>query len=460
MPRIADRTSQRRWRGVLRQAQRVTFQAIADTIERDITDGRFAPGARLPTHRAMAERFGVAVATVSRAYSEVQRRGLSKARVGDGTFVRVAASAGHEAAGKRVDLTVSAIEPLRHMAEIFQSLVCVTPRDDGLLRYPPAAGLPAHREAGAAWLRDMGVDCPAERVLITSGAQQGIAATFNALLEPGDVVLAESLTYHGARALAQAHRFRLCAVELDDEGLIPDAVAAAARKSGARVLYCIPTLQNPTSAVMSAARRTALVEVARTHDLIIIEDDVYGTLVPEVSRLAALAPERTVYIVSAAKALAAGLRIGFVAAPGPLLPRIEHVLAATTLGASALLAEAVCRLIADGVADRIINWKRRELAARQEIVVRWCTGLTKQCHPVSQNVWLELPPPWTADQFVARAQAEGVLLTAASAFAIDVPAPEAVRFSVGPPESQADLERALRLLHTLLGNESVGRPVI
>jgi len=460
MPRFHDRTSRRRWVGVPRRPQREPFEAIADAIERDIVGGRFAPGARLPTHRATAERFGVAVATVSRAYSEVQRRGLSNARVGRGTFVRGAARAGREAVAERVDLTVSSLEPLRHAAEIFQRLVCVTPRDDALLRYPPVAGLPAHREAGAAWLRGMGVDCPAERVLITSGAQQGIAATLTALVEPGGVVLAESLTYHGVRALAQTQRFRLRAVELDSEGLIPDAVAAAARESGARVLYCIPTLQNPTSTVMSAARRTALIEVARAHDLTIIEDDVYGTLVPEVPRLAALAPERTVYIASAAKALAAALRIGFVAAPEPVLPRIEHVLAATTLGAPALLAEAVHRLIADGVADRIVNWKRHELAARQEIVAHWCTGLAIHTHPVSQNVWLELPAPWTADRFVARAQVEGVLLTAASAFAIDAPAPEAVRFSVGPPETRADLERALRMLQMLLRNENIARPVI
>ena len=441
-------------------AQGEAFQAIADALERDIAGGRFAPGAQLPTHRAMAEHLGVAVATVSRAYAEIQRRGLTEARAGRGTFVRRAGGTGSGAVLGATDLTVSSLEPLRHAAEIFQRLARVTPRDDPLLRYPPAAGLPAHREAGAAWLRGAGLDCPAERVLLTSGAQQGMAATFGALLEPGEVVLAESLTYHGVRAQARTLGFRLRGVEMDGEGLIPDAVAAAARESGARVLYCIPTLQNPTSAVMSGERRAALVEVARAHQLTIVEDDVYGTLVPGVPRLAVLAPERTVYLASAAKGLAAALRIGFVAAPEALVPRIEQVIAATTLGASPLLAEAVHRLIADGVAERIVEWKRRELAARQEIVARWCAGLALHTHPVSQNVWLELPGPWTADRFVARAQQEGVLVSAASAFAVDPRVPEAVRFSIGPPETRAQLERALRTLRELLRNEDAMRPVI
>lgn len=436
------------------------FRVIADTIERDIAGGRFPLGERLPTHRAMANDLGVAVATVSRAYAELRRRGLTDARARGGTFVRAAPAGGQAEASETYDLTVSSLEPFPHTAEIFQCLSRVAPRDKALLRYPPAAGMLAHRESAAQWLRGVGVQCPAERVLLTTGAQQGLAAALATLVAPGEVVLAESLTYHGVRALASVQGFRLHGVAMDDQGLEPDAVAEAARASGARVLYCIPTLQNPTSAVMSAARREALVEVARTHDLTIVEDDVYGTLVPGVPRLAALAPERTVYLASAAKGLAAALRIGFVAAPEAVLPRIEQVIGATTLGVSPLLAETVHRLIADGVAERIIAWKVRELAARQEIVAQSCAGLAIHTHPVSQNVWLELPEPWTADRFVARAQLEGVLVTGASAFAVDAPAPEAVRFSVGPPETRAHLERALRTLRELLRKEDATRPVI
>ena len=436
------------------------YQGIADTIERDIASGRFVPGGRLPTHRAMAKRLGVAVATVSRAYAEVRRRGLTDARAGSGTFVRPAPGGGVGEVPEACDLTVSSLDPLRHATEIFQRMAWVAPRDQALLGYPPTAGLPAHRETGAQWLRGVGLDCPADRVLLTVGAQHGLAVAFAALLTPGEVVLAESLTYHGVRAQAGVLGFRLQAVAMDHEGLDPDALAAVARASGARVVYCIPTLQNPTSAVMSASRREALAVVARACDLTIVEDDVYGPLVPDLPRLASLAPERTIYVASAAKSLAAALRIGFLAAPAPLVARLEQVLAATTLGASPLVAETVHRLIADGVAGRIVAWKRDELAARQDVVTRLFAGLELRAHPASQNVWLSLPEGWTADRFVARAQLEGVLVSPASSFAVEAPGPEAVRFSVGPPETRAHLERALTTLRSLLRNERATRPVI
>lgn len=437
-----------------------SFQVIADTIERDIAQGRYAKGTRLPTHRGMAASFGVAVATVSRAYAEVRRRGLTEARAGRGTFVRAAGLPERHRDREQLDLTVSALEPYRHAAEIFDRLRRVAPADMDLLRYTPTAGLPQHRDAAAAWLRNVGLECPGDRVLLTSGAQQGIAVTLTALLPPGAGLLAESLTYPGLRSVAEQRGLRLHAVGMDGEGLIPEALAIAARSTGARVLYCIPTLQNPTSAVMSVSRREALVGVARTLDLTIVEDDVYGPLVPNLPRVASLAPERTVYLSSAAKSLAAGLRLGFVVAPEHLCPHIEHAVAAATLAPSPLLGETVRRLIVDGVAEQIVQWKRRELAARQDLVTRAFAGLELRTHPVSQNVWLHLPSPWTADRFVPRAQLEGVLVSPASAFALDVPPPEAVRFSVGPPETRAQLEGALKTLRKILRHETAARLVI
>ncbi len=130
--------------------------------------------------------------------------------------------------------------------------------------YQPAPGMARHRELGAQWIRRSGLAVPAERVIITSGAQHGAATVLASLARPGDVVLTEHVTYTGIKAIASLLHLQLRGLPLDAHGLIPEAFEAACRESAPRALYCMPTLQNPTARTMPLARRQALVEHRRS----------------------------------------------------------------------------------------------------------------------------------------------------------------------------------------------------
>ena len=117
--------------------------------------------------------------------------------------------------------------------------------------------------------------------MLISGAEHGIAASLMGLTDPGDVVLVEELTWSGTRALGSLQRLSLKPVAIDDHGLIPEALDAACRASGARMLYTMPTIHNPTTVLMPAERRAEIAEIARAHGLTIVEDDVYGMLAAE-----------------------------------------------------------------------------------------------------------------------------------------------------------------------------------
>src|SRR5688500_17858267 len=331
------------WLPNLQGRRRPVYRAIADAIDEDVQNGALPAGARLPPHRDLADHLGVTVTTITRAYSEASRRGLISGHVGRGTFIR--GQEHEDAADERgvIDLSVNILMPDKEVANLeahmFQRRMLPWTQ---LLGYAPRRGHLRHRQAMATWLARQGMIIDPERVALTAGAQHGLACTLTALLKPGDTVLMEEVTYAGALLLARHNHLKVRAVAIDAEGLRPDALDAACRASRARVLYCMPRLQNPTSAVMSEKRRRQIAAVADKHRLIVVEDDTYGFASPESFPLAKLIPERTVFVTSLSKSLFPGMRLGCVVAPVPMLEKITAAISATMIMASPIGADLLC----------------------------------------------------------------------------------------------------------------------
>ncbi len=312
-----------------------------------------------------------------------------------------------------------------------------------LLGYSRPPGHPRHREAMAAWLDKTGLPIAADRIVLTAGAQHAMHAAFAVVTQPGDTVLAEELTYSGMRSLAKQMHLKIRAVAMDAEGLRPEALDAACRTSRARVLYCMPRLQNPTSAIMSEKRRRQIAAVTERHRLTVIEDDVYGFLSPERSPLASLLPDRTLFVTSVSKSLFPGIRLGCVAAPLPFIEKLSAAVHATMIMTSPIGGDLFCGWMEDGTAERISDWKCHEIAARQVIARRVFAGLRMQSHPASTHIWLHLPQRWSSDGFTAELRARGVLINASREFAVADQHPGAVRVCLGTPRTRAGLEQAL-----------------
>jgi DNA-binding transcriptional MocR family regulator len=261
-------------------------------------------------------------------------------------------------------------------------------------------------------------------------------------------VLAEALTYAGICHVAERCGLRLHGLALDDEGVLPEALDAAARIDRARLLIVNPTVHNPTTATMSPARRAAIVALARKHDLIVVEDEVYGRLPAErPPPIAALAPERTVYIGSAAKSVAPGLRLGVLHSPEPLFGRIADAQHDLFLTCPPLLAELFTRLVADGTAERLAARQRLEAAARQRIARAVLGERAYRTQPTSYHLWLPLPPPWRTAEFIETMSERGVAIDPATAFAVDrAHAPHAVRVSLSAAAGHDRLRRGLQIL--------------
>ncbi len=442
------------------------YVAIADALADDISNGRLPPRTRLPTHRELAYQLGVTVGTVTRGYAEAERRGLVYGEIGRGTFVLAAPPEASLAIQSdtppradgpinfAIDMTINFAIGEQRDQSMAQTLTALGRRNElqRFLNYHPHRGMTEHRATAAEWLNRNGLSFTADQIIITAGGQHAMMTVFSTLCRPGDVVLTEQLTYAGMKALANHLQLRLHGVAMDQHGLIPSAFAAACRSTHARVLYCQPTVQNPTATIMPEARRREIIEVARAHGVTIVEDDVYGFL-PEknLPPISALAPDICVYLTSASKTMAPGLRIGYIGAPLRLAERLGAPVRATLWMAPPLMAEIARLWMEDGTVERIIAELRRESSERQDMTRRVLKAPEARMCDGSFLVWLPLPRDWRARDFVAEAARRGVAISGAESFAVDpLPAPESVRICLGAPASRATLERGLEILHELL----------
>jgi DNA-binding transcriptional MocR family regulator len=184
-------------------------------------------------------------------------------------------------------------------------------------------------------------------------------------------------------------------------------------------LYCTPTIQNPTNAVMSVERRKAVAQVCRTHNLLILEDDAHGVLASDrPPPLSVFAPERCVLISSLSKVVAAGMRVGYLHAPAPLVSRLATAVRATCWMATPVAFELASRWIDQGIANDLLQQQVAEIIRRKKLVSGLLTGLHFKSHPESPHFWIEVPAPWRAAEIEAEMQQKKYLISTSDAFAV------------------------------------------
>lgn len=438
------------------------YLAIADAISSAVAEGALTPGDKLPPQRDLAYDLGVTLGTVTRAYSEARRRGLVGGEVGRGTYVQPAEDDPRPdgfisvATGKTGEINFAHATglPGRPGEKLAETLAEIAAMPDlrELANYQFETGLERHRMAGARWVQRTGVFADAENIAIVNGAQHGIVVALMALARPGDTVLAESLSYPGFIQVAQQLSLKLEPVAMDAEGILPDALAEAQRRTSAHLLYCMPTMHNPTAATMSPERKRKLADTMRALDITAIEDDVWSGIAGDwPAPLATYAPERTVYLTSLSKCMAGGLRVGYVVAPDDRIIRIRSMVRLTGWLTAPVMAEVASRWIDDGTGEELALWQRDAIAARYALAGEYLSHLNPVYHPSGHYVWFHLPEPWRASDFKAEAEARGVTLLTGEAFAVGrAPAPHAVRLGIGKPDTVEETRRGLEILDDIL----------
>lgn len=431
---------------------------MADEVAADIAAGRLRPGERLLPQREFAYRHGIAVSTASRVYGELARRGLVSGEVGRGTFVRGAPGPVQvplvEPTAAPVDLELVFPVLPDHAGILAHALVELvgSPAFAEALRPIGAAATPSLRETAAGFMGRKGWAPDPDDVLFAGNGRQAIAAAFAALAGPGARIGVEALTYPVAKGIAARLGIALVPLGIDGRGLMPDALAAAHRAHPLSAVYLQPCLHSPTGATMDEARRGEIAQVLRATGLVAVEDGIYSFLADE-PPLAALAPERVVFVDSLSKRVAPGLTLGMLASPKALVGRLAAALRSGAWSASGLPAAAGMHWMGDGSARRIVQAKRADARARQALAREVLRDFDPGGDPRAYHLWLNLPEPWRGEAFAAAALRRGIAVTPGSAFAVAPGhAPNAVRLALASPE-QSVLVQALRTLRDLASGE-------
>lgn len=438
------------------------YKHIVDQLAEDIRAGRLRPGTRLPTHRDLAKREGLALATATRVYAELQAMGLVSGETGRGMFVKepLRQSEGYDLyawSGETVDLAFN-YPTSPNQTDLFRTALreLASAGDlESVLRYQPHGGREHERAIVARHLSGCGLDATSKNVLLVSGAQHGLAVTAMALLDAGDVVAVDALTYPGFKLAAETNRLELAPIPAAGSGMDLDALENLCKRRKVRAVYVMPTLHNPLGWVMSATKRHALVAIARRYGLVIIEDAAYAFLAHRAPPpLASLAPETTVYVSSLSKSVATGLRVGFVHAPEAWIPRLERKIRATTWNTPAALTALACRWIEDGTVAEQEAYRREDAAQRQAIARRVLDGLKRVGHPTSYFLWLPLAQEIRADAIAMALSQARVSVSTAHPYSTTPNVPHAIRLALGSV-SLATLEQALNTVARVIADYSL-----
>jgi len=453
------------------------YRAIADQLRDAIRAGAAAPGTRLPPLRDLAHELGVTVGTVSRAYALAASRGEVSGEVGRGTYVLGVGSAAQTGTGvgSAAFLTMpeateaamkAALAPPAGQTEIVGAAMAallaeLSGRDSPspFNTYLVPGGEERHRRAAAHWLSFNDFAPQPGGILICSGTQQAILTSILAATEPGDLILTEELTYHAMMQQAGQMGRRVAPVDIDEEGIIPQALERALREQKPAAIFIVPTLQNPTGAIMSEQRRRRIAELALAHDISIIEDDIYGALTTDrPSPIAQFAPDHTWYATSLAKSVGCGLRVGFLIPPSRLLERTRAIQNGFGQTVPPLMAELASRLIETGDAATLCERIRSEMAVRHEMTATALGTGRVTAHPAALYAWVELPDTWRAHGFVEAARTRGVAIAAGEDFMVGRAdrASRHVRLAIGQPQTRDELARGLAVVTSLLSESHIG----
>jgi DNA-binding transcriptional MocR family regulator len=316
-------------------------------------------------------------------------------------------------------------------------------------------GNEADREAGARFLASrLGRGIPTSRLMITNGTQSTILLLLRGLVGAGGLLVAERLSYGPLPLLAKLAGVRLQGLDIDADGIVPESFEVVCRSAKPEAVYCNPTVQNPTTAIMPELRRAALAAIARQYGVAIIEDDALSRLHPQAPKpIAATAPDITWYVMGTTKCLTHGLRLAYLVAPsfqeaGRVIGSVQHL---SYWHPAPMLSALATRLIDSGAADSISRELVKECVVREAAAREVLSDFGLHSKPGSMHVWLDLPQRWTGSDFVKTAEEQGVLLRSAAQFAVDdQPTPNGVRLSLSSPTAVSDVRRGLEIVRAML----------
>ncbi len=460
-------------------------QQLVDRFAAAIEAGQLEPGEKLPTTRALAADAGINHLTAARVYRRLAELGYVTASVGRGTFVRTLVPDAEERHGDDWQIYALPDRPLTYAEQVtgdafrqanepgVLSLATgwpsprLYPTEDlariaaevfeaeggEAISYLTAEGLFDLREQIAAYGAERGFATEPDEIIVTSGARQAIDLTARTLVEPGDVAVVESPTFVGILSSLRAAGARVIGVPVDEQGFDVDALERVLARHEVKLCALQTSCQNPTGRDVEPSRVERLAQLAMERNFFVIDDGVYSELRYEGERppaLRSLAPGHVIYVDSLSKTVGGGLRLGWIAARGPVFERLAALKLQTDFHTVTLAQHIAARFMAEGLhrrqVERTLPFYRERRDALMDALERHLAGEYRASTPQGgHHVWVTLSRPLSERELYAEAARYGVTFTPGSVVTAERHSQTSLRlsFSLLDPE---ELDEGVRRL--------------
>ncbi|MBC7811185.1 MAG: PLP-dependent aminotransferase family protein [Burkholderiales bacterium] len=483
-----------------RDGEEPIYRQLIRHIRIQVESGALPPGTRLPASRDLARQLNISRISVVNAYAELRAEGFLSAHAGRGTFIAGSGSSngngqsahhhngsnGHSShngsngsnnSNSEAPLSDVSIRQMMRMArkpgiitfshgapplEFFpmqylrDAINTVLDRDGSrALAYEVPEGFGPLRVAVRDYVSAMGIRCSADDILITGGTQQAIDLVIQSLLGEGELLVTENPTYLGVIDIARTRKLQLHGISMDEEGIRLDQLENFIIDNQPRLLYVMPTYQNPTGAVMSLHRRRQLLNLAAEYKVPILEDGVYNEFRFEGEALPPLkALDETgnvIYASGFTKTLLPGMRIGYVITNHTHYERLLRVKQAADISTSGLTQRTIHMMLERGVLASQLERNGRELKRRRDVALAAAArsfppGTTWNTPHGGLYMWVELPKsgPTAAELYIAAIQA-GVAYAIGNVFYTNGCGSYRLRINYGA-QAPADIEEGFKRL--------------
>ncbi|MBB3994543.1 DNA-binding transcriptional MocR family regulator [Sulfitobacter undariae] len=466
------------WAPEVDLAVKPKYRAVVLAIRKGIASGELAAGNKLPPVRELGWKLEMTPGTVARAYTVLTEEGVLTAEVGRGTFVTARKGTppaiylemeedviAHQTGGDNFEVSLfSPHLPNGGQSKLIRTLLAQVANDppSGVMHYPSRRGAQPAREAMLHWLRDTQLGPLTEAdIVLSHGGQNAIMLIFQTILKGRrPVIFVEELCYPGFRRVASALRADVVPVAMDEDGVCPLALAAAAQRYPDGQMICTsPEVHSPTCGFTPLARRRQIVEVARQFDLQIVEDDCYRIGAAQAPGYRQLAPERGWYISSLSKSITPALRLGCAIGPRAQTGALHRAAEHGYFGLATPMSDLAAALLLHPEIDAITERTKAGIGEYVKVAVNALGGYDLRWRPDVPFVWLNLPEGWRASAFCRAAETRGVRVRASEEFAArNAQTPHAVRMAINAGVSLQSFEAAMLRLRELLDNptEEIG----
>ncbi|MBO1511304.1 MocR-like pyridoxine biosynthesis transcription factor PdxR [Metabacillus bambusae] len=425
------------------------YHSILDHIRSDLLEEEL----QLPSVRELSKQLGVSLVTVVKAYQKLEQEGFITSVQGKGTFIRKTKMeeterkegtssydwqlsvqdylprsqfARFHQVPEKIHLSSSMIDPgllpNRYLEQEIHRMLSENPKV--LSQYGEIQGDKALRQAMIEYLQRMDLTTSPDNILVTSGSQQGIDLIARTFVGPGDVVVMEAPTYPGAIDVFRGRGATILTVPVDCDGMRVDLLQNLCDKYKPKIIYTVPTFHNPTGSVMPIKRRRQILEIAKSTQCLVIEDDpcseIYFERKPPASMKSLDQDGHVIYLKGLSKILAPGCRIGILAASGSIFKRLLAAKANTDLGTPLLTQKAILPFITSKRMMDHLKKLRTALKIRRDLVLEILSEHSPEevswfIPKGGLNVWLTLPSWINTDHLLIEAKKEQITFLPGSA---------------------------------------------